>query len=129
MKRLKAEANNMGWIAVDLDDTLAYTLPGKYDPSEIGPPIKPMLHRVQRWLREGREVRLFTARVAPNGTTKRQADIDAFMASWPAWSMKHLGQVLVVTCIKDPSCIELWDDKARQVRPGTGEVVDPYCVD
>jgi hypothetical protein len=53
---------NKGWIGVDLDGCLA-----KYDKwvsiDHIGEPITPMVERVKRWLREGREVRIFTARV------------------------------------------------------------------
>src|SRR5207344_2652938 len=51
-----------GWIGVDLDGTLAY-----YDqwrgPEHIGEPVPAMLERVQRWLAEGKDVRIFTARV------------------------------------------------------------------
>jgi len=53
------------WIAVDLDGTLAY-----YDSNRglsldyIGPPITSMLVRVLGWLREGKTVKIFTARAA-----------------------------------------------------------------
>ena len=54
--------DNMGWMAVDLDGTLAH-----YDkfisPSHIGEPIAPMVARVKKWLSQGKEVRIFTARV------------------------------------------------------------------
>ena len=55
-----------GWIGVDLDGTLAY-----YDQwrgaLHIGEPIPVMLERVKRWLDEGKDVRIFTARVNREG--------------------------------------------------------------
>ena len=55
-----------GWIGVDLDGTLAY-----YDQwrgaLHIGEPIPLMLERVKRWLDEGKDVRIFTARVNREG--------------------------------------------------------------
>lgn len=100
-----------GWIAVDLDNTLA-----EYDhwrgPGHIGLPIAPMVQRVRAWLREGREVRLFTAR----WSCLEQRD--EFSKAWAAWSQEHLGAVLVVTCEKDYSCAELWDDRAVRVVDG-----------
>ena len=51
-----------GWIGVDLDGTLA-----RHDGNQskrIGEPIPAMVERVKMWLREGREVRLVTARAA-----------------------------------------------------------------
>ncbi len=55
----------VGWYGVDLDGTLAH-YDGWMGPTEIGPPISKMVHRVRRWLAEGRDVRIFTARVALN---------------------------------------------------------------
>ena len=51
-----------GWIGVDLDGTLA-THDGKRS-QRIGAPIPAMVERVKMWLREGREVRIVTARAA-----------------------------------------------------------------
>jgi len=51
-----------GWIGVDLDGTLAiYT---ELTPLlKIGEPIPPMVDRVKRWIAEGHEVRIMTARM------------------------------------------------------------------
>lgn len=38
------------------------------------------------------------------------------------WCLKHIGKKLPVTNIKDFGMIELWDDRAVQVVPNTGEV-------
>lgn len=51
-----------GWIGVDLDGTLAM-YDGFKGPEHIGDPVPKMLERVKKWLAEGREVRIFTARV------------------------------------------------------------------
>lgn len=99
-----------GWIAVDLDGTLAH-YDGWRGPHHIGPPIADMATRVRRWLEEGRDVRIFTARVA---------DGPLAVAEVEAWSLLHLGRRLVVTNVKDRFMIELWDDRAVQVVRNTG---------
>ena len=78
-----------------------------------------MVERVKRWLKEGREVKIMTARVAmPHGRTRAEAAIKA-------WCKEHIGQELPVTHQKDYGMIELWDDRAVQVRMNTGEPIDP----
>ena len=128
-----------GWIGVDFDGTLA-----KYGTwagaAHCGEPIAPMVERVKRWLSEGRTVRIFTARVHPldrcvmpdevftvavgPGTIVHRLD-EAKLAvmSIRAWCREHIGQVLPITNVKDYGMIELWDDRAVQVRPNTGEAV------
>jgi len=105
-----------GWIGVDLDGTLA-----KYDgwkgPTHIGEPVPAVVERVKRWLADGYEVRIFTARVS-DPATKREAEIVIFN-----WSIKHIGPALAVTCMKDYAMLELWDDRAVQVIPNTGQPV------
>lgn len=111
-----------GWIAVDLDGTLAV-----YDkwkgPAEIGEPVPAMLERVQRWLAEGRDVRIFTARVSSDGSLDRSAEARLARHAIAAWCSKHVGQVLPITNVKDYAMIELWDDRAVQVEANTGKVV------
>jgi len=51
------------WIGVDLDGTLARDL-GSTRGDKIGSPIEPMLVRVQKWIAEGRTVKIFTARAS-----------------------------------------------------------------
>jgi hypothetical protein len=106
----------MGWIGVDLDGTLA-EYAGWQGPMHIGKPIPKMLGRVKEWLEEGKEVRVFTARVAedPHGEWKRLIE---------EWCRYHLGQTLPVTNVKDYGMIELWDDRAIQVIANTGERAD-----
>lgn len=108
-----------GWIGVDLDGTLA-----RYDgwkgPAHIGEPIPGMLERVKAWRLEGRDVRIFTARVGPQPAGE---DLLA-RAAIEAWCLHHLGEALPVTATKDFAMLELWDDRAIQVVPNTGVRVD-----
>lgn len=108
-----------GWIGVDLDGTLAH-----YDiwrgPEHIGDPIRAMCDRVIDWLREGREVRIFTARVYSDGSATREAEVKVTRQFIAEWCEKHLGVVLPITCTKDFSMIELWDDRAVRVKMNEG---------
>lgn len=103
-----------GWIGVDLDGTLA-----EYSNFEgatvIGRPISRMVRRVQRWVAEGKTVKIFTARVSPGPT-----DVTIVRRAIEAWCREHIGQALEVTNQKDWNMIELWDDRAVQVIPNTG---------
>ena len=89
------------WIGVDLDGTLAY-YEGYGDGKTIGEPIQPMLDRVRLWLVENKKVKIFTARVAYRNEKQRELI--------KAWCLKHIGQELEVTCMKDQGMRELWDD-------------------
>ena len=104
-----------GWIGVDLDATLAH-YEGWKSPSHIGEPIPKMAERVRKWLEEGREVRIFTAR----------ASVPEQVAPVEEWCLKHFGVKLKVTCCKDFGMIELWDDRCVQVQPNTGERVQDF---
>lgn len=112
----------MGWIGVDLDGTLA-----KYDKFEgdtiIGEPTKPetpgtpsMVERVKKWLEDGKEVRIMTARASGENSEAAKEAIEK-------WCEKYIGQKLPVTNIKDQEMKELWDDRAIQVKKNTGEPV------
>lgn len=109
-----------GWIGVDLDGTLA-EYEGFQGRNHIGKPILLMLHRVDNWLKEGKDVRIFTARVHA-----RQPSEDRIAAEEAIheWCFKHLGRALPVTCMKDFQMAELWDDRCVQVIPNTGRRAD-----
>lgn len=111
-----------GWIGVDLDGTLAH-YDGWKGAEHIGEPIKPMVDRVMSWLRGGREVRIFTARVSHDGTPAREREALNARKAIERWMLQHLGFVLPVTNVKDYAMVELWDDRAVQVRMNTGEPV------
>ena len=101
-----------GWIGVDLDGTLAH-YDGWMGHYHIGEPIEPMLERVQNWVNEGQEVRIFTARASVKEHKK-------FVELW----LKQQGlENLQVTNLKDYGMIELWDDRCIQVIPNSGQPV------
>jgi len=114
-----------GWIGVDLDGTLA-TYEGFIGPGVIGQPIEPMVKRVKNWLREGVDVRIFTARVysQPDNPSGQESAAIALLAI-QKWCFLHLGAILPVTCQKDYDMYELWDDRAIQVIKNTGIPVGP----
>jgi hypothetical protein len=103
-----------GWIGVDLDGTLASY--NSYATDSIGPPIPLMVRRVRKWLDAGQTVKIFTARIA-DGDAKTRESIEK-------WCILNLGKKLEITCCKDTDMIELWDDRAIQVVPNTGQRVD-----
>ncbi|EBH1270293.1 hypothetical protein FKC36_11210 [Salmonella enterica] len=98
----------MGWIGVDFDGVLAVRVPGQG--SRLGKPISPMVARVKGWLRDGYDVRVFTARANDRQQVKQ-------VKKW--LNDNGLGD-LVVTNIKDEGLIELWDDRAVRVVSNTG---------
>lgn len=103
------------WIGVDLDGTLARHEPGWHDWTKIGDPVPVMVARVNRWLAEGKQVRVLTARVA-RGMPQR-AEIEQAIRKWTA---EHVGRELDVTSEKDPNMTALWDDRAVRVVLNTG---------
>lgn len=110
-----------GWIGVDLDGTLAL-YHGWKDATHIGDPVGPMLQRVKDWLAEGREVRIFTARVAVADPLQRRLIEDRIRA----WCVQHVGVALDVTNEKDFGMVELWDDRCVQVQPNAGVPVHEF---
>ena len=106
-----------GWIACDLDGTLAY-----YDiwrgPDHIGHPIPEMMEKVKAKLAEGIEVRIFTAR----------ACIPEQIPPVEAWLEENGLGGLKVTNVKDFCMIEQWDDRCKQVIPNTGEFLEKYVL-
>ena len=121
-----------GWIGVDLDGTLA-EYRGWIDTYHIGPPIPKMVARVRQWLGDGKDVRIFTARIA--GVDELTIDTDPiareFYRNIPhvtrlieEWCLAHLGRKLPITCKKDYAMLELWDDRCIQVISNTGIRVD-----
>lgn len=104
------------WIGIDLDGTLAHY--ESWGDGSIGLPIAKMVAHVQRWLAEGKEVRIFTARVAPIGQSQVMADAERKKID--LWCVQHLGRTLDVTCQKDFGMIRLYDDRCVTVMTNTG---------
>ena len=92
------------WIGVDLDGTLAH-YEGWIGPEYIGAPIMPMLKRVKQWLREGKKVKIFTARVSdPENIPYIEQ-----------WLIKQRIGGLEITNVKDFGMTVLYDDRCVQV--------------
>jgi hypothetical protein len=104
-----------GWIGVDLDGTLVVHDHATFHFAKIGEPIPAMIRRVNIWLEEGRDVRLFTARFGLPPSERSQ-----FLVAWANFSMTHFSRILPVTDRKDFEMLELWDDRAVQVEFNTG---------
>lgn len=109
---LAARAEGEGYILVDLDRTLAHYEGWNVQGNEIGAPIPAMVERVVRWLKMGRDVRIFTARAASGHVQ----DIEAVRG----WCKEHIGAELPVQNWKDYHCVAIWDDLAVTVEPNTG---------
>lgn len=114
-----------GWIGVDLDGTLAHDDRRPEWDGYIGQPIPTMVMRVRGWLASGLDVRIVTARVAAGNIPEHDPRYpDRQRLAIQAWCVEHLGKALAVTCEKDYRMIELWDDRAVQVIPNTGQRAD-----
>ena len=110
--------NGKGWIGVDLDGTLAKDTDWE-GPEIIGEPVPAMLARVKQWLADGEEVRIFTARVSP---VNRQDALRA-RGAISLWCKTHIGEVLLITCMKDRHMKALWDDRAVAIEKNTGKIL------
>lgn len=120
---------NTPWIGVDLDGTLAEWHGWDGVLGSIGKPVPKMVYRVKEWLRTGKRVKIFTARVACSGykseiSVDNEEFADLQREQIKKWCIEHIGQELEITAIKDYAMVELYDDRAIQVRQNTGELVE-----
>jgi len=118
-------SNRKGWIGVDLDGTLAHHDHWR-GADHIGEPVPRMLERVKKWLAEGREVRIFTARISPCSCEIDGGTVQETRKIIEQWCRKHIGHALIVTCEKDTNMVELWDDRAVQVIKNSGVRADGF---
>lgn len=98
---------NEPWIGVDFDGTLA--IDGTVQP------VMKMVGRVRQWLKEGRRVKIFTARAS--GPLEAVRGVESFCQF-------YFGVKLPVTNVKDYLMEEYWDDRAVQVFHNTGNRAD-----
>lgn len=96
-----------GWIGVDFDGTLSHT--------RTGQPILPMVAHVRNMLDLGHDIRIMTARAAPDAGLPLD-EVEEFCR-------KMFGKVLPITCMKDPDMLQLWDDRAITVEKNTGRIL------
>jgi len=113
-----------GWIGVDLDRTLSF-YDGWQGATVVGEPIPPVAIAVKKLIEEGIDVRIFTARVSKNNNGVPES-IERITNAIQDWTEKHFGKRLPVTSDKDFQMWEIWDDRAVQFIPNTGERVDRY---
>jgi hypothetical protein len=95
------------WVGVDFDGTLA-TYDHYRGDDHVGQPVEPIVRLVRKFLHDGVEVRLFTAR-KPHPVLRK-------------WMKEHLGQMLPITNVKDPGMIAMYDDRAINVQRNTGKL-------
>lgn len=113
--------NGLGWIGIDLDGTLADDTGEMFDIEKIGDPVPEMTNFAKLLLENGYEVKIMTARVAVTDKALRNQIISAIQA----WTLKHIGYTLTVTCVKDMNMIALFDDRAIGVKRNTGKIMGP----
>ena len=118
LQEVKDEINSKPWkkisscsIAFDLDGTLALYDTYRGD-LHIGDPIPQMVRLLKIFLNEGFTVKILTARAYKASPEAIKAVED--------WCLKHIGQVLEVTCMKDPTMLKIFDDRAVQVIKNVG---------
>lgn len=113
---------NCQWIGVDMDGVLAY-----YDywkgSEHIGRPIPIMVKKVKKMINEGKNVKIFTARVCSNNPDREIA-----IKAIEKWCLEHLGCILPVTAEKDYYLEEYYDDRAIQVLPNIGISAVDYLL-
>lgn len=107
------------WIGVDFDRTLAEYHDWETHGEHPGPPVPKMLARVKRWLKEGKSVRIFTARIAIKSDYEKWQQEQIIRA----WCRQHIGAELPITNMKDMHMVALWDDLAVSVEPNTGTII------
>lgn len=117
-----------GWIGVDFDGTLAEYHSWEENGHAPGRPIKLMVERVQRWLADGVEVRIFTARVSC-GENEDPMPAHRQRVLIQRWCLVHIGMLaerIAVTNKKDFDMVSLWDDRAVAVLPNTGIIIGDH---
>jgi hypothetical protein len=114
------------WIGVDFDGTLV-EYNGWQGATHVGKPVPAMVERVKVWLAEGKDVRIFTARIAepdpllpPEEFARSFEEVKIAIYEVKKWCLIHFGKVLPITCTKDYGMVELWDGRCVQIEPNTG---------
>ena len=91
------------WIGFDLDQTISHADTNEWKgPNWIGKPILPMIMKMKRMIKEGKLIKIFTARV------DRQGDVATPIKDW--LEEQGLPRLQVVN-IKDKDMMEIYDDK------------------
>lgn len=110
-----------GWVGVDADKTL-FVYEDWKEVTHYGPPVPLMVNRILYHLNQGEEVRPFTARVSDPEWEPRGR------VAWERLSQQLFGVSLAATNVKDYEMTLLYDDKAIQIIPNTGELAIEVAV-
>ena len=106
--------DNKKTIYVDFDGTLAAKNEGRYPAP--GKPIRPMIDRVKRWIREGHTVKIFTARLDQDTYAQERMHVSLVTDFCEREGLVNLdGSALIITNRKGLDCDEIWDDRAVSV--------------
>lgn len=108
------------WIGVDFDGTLAEHPKGEFKKKDLKP-IAPMVSRVKRWMKDGKDVHILTARVSPESFSKKKVKKQRKVIR--KWCKKHLGRKLPVTSEKNQALSAIYDNIAYHVVKDKGHVV------
>ena len=114
--------SEQGWEGWDLDGTISVYTPGDYNAFVVGPPIPRTINILKRHLAEGKTCKIFTARVNPKTETPER--LEKVKSVIQAFLRENVGQELELTCEKDYHMYRLYDDRAVQVYPNTGETLE-----
>ena len=79
--------------------------------------------RVKKWLAEGEDVRIFTARMDGYHPKDGPIPVHLVRKTIEDWCLKHIGVVLPVTNRKDYWCKAIYDDRAHRVEQDTGRLL------
>jgi len=113
---------NRGHVCFDLDGTLAEYDPETWDHMKVGKPVAAMVLLAKRYMQQGVEVRIFTARAHKN-PRETDADYQRRLAPIREWCIKVFGQELLIVSYKTFETIAIFDDRAYRVVENTGEIV------
>src|SRR5947209_16992513 len=115
------------WVGIDFDGTTVWKNPHftSEDFGKTGNPLPAMIALARDLLREGLDVRIFTARVTPTLDPQRQREAAESTLVVQDFCIHHFGRALPITNAKDDDCAAILDDIAFHVTRNTGLVVDP----
>lgn len=106
------------WVGLDLDGSVAhYSIWQGIE--HIGDPIPSVIDLTRKLLRQGKTVKIFTARMAEPDPIKRNM-VRHYIREW---CVKHIGVALEATNIKDFNMVALIDDRAIAVEKNTGRIL------
>jgi hypothetical protein len=125
-----------GTILVDADGTL-FEYYGWTKWNDFGRAIPAMKERVLKWIAEGKDVRIFTARMPlPENEMKEQTCYQTgekfngvmMKKAIADHCERELGHRLRAQCYKDIHTVEIWDDRAVGVVANTGQTLGDAAI-